>query len=118
MSKSKQIRYAIVEHSGFGYKGDVQFSGGLETRSVSTKAEIVKVDDAGGVIFNDYCTAEDFCDWAMYTASNRTGLIPDARKVGRFARSSIDQLHIFLPLAGVVDAFEADPKAPLARFAE
>ena len=108
-----ELPYAIVQHSGFGYGGDRQFYGGLETRPLTTKAQYDRAERAGGVVFDNYCIAEDFCEWAQYTASKVAGLIPLADRVGKFSLLTIDSLQIFMPRQGVVEAFNADPKLAL-----
>ena len=113
---TKTMRYAVVLHSGCGYKGDMQFAGGLESTGLSTKAQDDRVLKLGGVTFDGYSECEDFCDWAMYTASDAQGLYPQCRKVGRFSHKLVDGLQIFMPRQGVVEAFLAHPhdKLPTA----
>ena len=104
MSDRKEGR-TVVQHSGYGYAGDLQFSGGLESRSLYTKAQVDRVERIGGVVFDDYLTAERFCEYAMYEASGATGLIPKARAVGEFDKLEVDELKIFKPNAHVVQNF-------------
>lgn len=88
------MKYAIVQHSGWGYASDYQFIRGLETRAVETKAQVAKVEAAGGLVFDDYNEAEDFCDLEMYPGTYM-GLIPQAP--GSFSSKKIDGLAIYVP---------------------
>lgn len=112
-NKLDTLHHVAVRHSAFGYKGDLDFSGGLESRSLTTKAQVRRVLRIGGHVFNGYRQCEDFCDWAMYTATNVEGLIPKARAVGSFSPLTVDGLAIFLPNSGMVAAFEGAPHEPI-----
>lgn len=101
----KPLEYAIVQHSAMGYKGDVQFNGGLETRMITNKAPARKVTKAMGLLFENYSEAEDYCDWAMYEWPCVVGLIPRADKVGSFSTKQIDGLRIYLPYISTVVAW-------------
>lgn len=111
MTKREPINnYTVVQHSGYGYAGDVQFIGGLESSPIYTRRELQKVEKAGGLLLDNYCVAEDFCDWAMYTASDVIGLIPQARRVGHFSHIEVDKLRVFVPLPGIFESYKNDPK--------
>ncbi|GAC1527423.1 MAG: hypothetical protein NVS3B1_17710 [Marmoricola sp.] len=92
------MQYAIVQHSGYGYKGNRQFIGGLESRSVSA-VEARRVEKAGGLVFESYGAAEDFAEQAMYP-EGYGGLIPNAK--GSFSRVAIDGLAVYIPVREVV----------------
>lgn len=101
----RKIQYTIVQHSGFGYAGNRQFIGGLETRSVLNKAPARRVNEAMGLLFDDYGEAEDYCEWAMYTLLNITGLIPMADRCGSFTNKQIDGLRIYVPHISTLSAW-------------
>lgn len=115
--KNQETKYVAVRHSGFGYKGDLQFSYGLEPRPLHTKAEVQRAIRIGCFIFDDYNDCEEFVDYAMYTASGETGLIPQACKVGKYSGLHIDGLAAFIPNPGVIEAFMADPDKPMEGLA-
>lgn len=92
-------KHTIVQHSAYGYGGDPTFARGLETRQLDTKAEIAKVEKAGGLVFDDYCEAEDFAMDAMYPPE-ATGFTPMAK--GTFATVKIDGLAVYVPVRQVV----------------
>lgn len=84
--------HAVVQHSAAGYKGDPTFAAGLETRAV-TKAQATAVGHAGGVLFPDYMSAEDYADAEMYDLVE--GLVPMAP--GKFAAVKVDGLAVYVP---------------------
>lgn len=94
----KKTKYAIVQHSGWGYKKDPQFIRGLEVRAVSGK-EIHAVEKAGGLLFDSYMAAQDFEDTAPYPPGY-TKLIPNAQ--GTFSNLTIDGLAVYIPVRKVV----------------
>ena len=104
--KPKINPYAIVQHSAWGYAGDNQFFGGLETRPVTTKRDLVKVEDCSGLLIESYGEAEDFCDWAMYVGAKVEGLTPRADKLGAFALKEVDRLRIYIPSIATLCAWE------------
>lgn len=86
--------YAIVQHSAFGYKGDSVFQQALESRSVVSRSQIAEIRKVGGLMFDTYMEAEDFCDDAMYPET-LNDLIPQAK--GTFAAYQIDGLAVYIP---------------------
>ena len=101
-----ELKWAIVQHSGYGYKGDPTFEQGLETRQVSTRAEMKKVEKAGGLLFDDYGEAEDFCD----EACEGPGIVPVA--AGTFSEKTIDGLRIYIPVRTVTAAGQQAHPSP------
>ena len=93
-------KYVIVQHSGYGYKGDPQFRKGLEYRTVSNKAFINRITKAGGLVFDTHKEATDFESSAPYP-KGYDGLIPIAQ--GTFHPTiQVDGLAIYLPVVKVV----------------
>lgn len=92
-------KWTVVQHSGFGYNGDPTFARGLESRRVTTKAESTRVERVGGLLFDSYGKAEDFCDTAAYP-EGYVGLTPCAR--ASFADATVDGLRIYVPVREVV----------------
>jgi hypothetical protein len=93
------IKYTIVQHSAFGYKGDRQFERGVESRQVDIKVQQDRVIKAGGVLFDTYSEAEDFAMKAMYP-EGYPGLTP--RVEGTFSDKQVDGLRIYIPVRKVV----------------
>lgn len=90
---SKTMLWAVVQHSGFGYKNDPGFKKGLELRNVTAKdAERIKA--AGGVVFDTYTEADEYAFVEMYP-EGASGLYPQAR--GAFSKRVVDGLRIYLP---------------------
>lgn len=89
-----QRKFVIVQHSGYGYAGKEEFELGLESRSITTKAELTRVIRADGIVFNDYSAAERYCEEQMYP-EGYLGMTPKAQ--GTFSESVIDGLRIYQP---------------------
>ena len=89
--------YTVVQHSGFGYGGDPTFRRGLESQHVGTQAVLKRVRQAGGVLFPNYATAEDYCMEEMYRTAppGAFTLVPDAP--GEFSDKVVEGLHIYVP---------------------
>lgn len=93
--KTKVNKYTIVRHSAMEHKKDTTFSKGLEVKSVTSKAEEKRVQEAGGVLFDDWNEADDYAQNEMYQPSN-LGLIPCAP--GTFSKHAIGGLPIYVPV--------------------
>ncbi len=95
MAKTKvPTRYTIVQHSGFGYNGNLSFEKGLETRRVETQDDQIKVVRAGGLLFENYNDAEEYTETEPYKGDAKA-LMPYAH--GTFSESMIDGLRIYIP---------------------
>jgi hypothetical protein len=90
-----QNKWTVVQHSGYGYKGNPQFEQAVETRQLQTLGEQRLVERSGGVVFDSYLIAEEFAERANYPA-DYGGIIPDAR--GTFSKLMIDGLKIYKPV--------------------
>jgi hypothetical protein len=94
-------KWVVVQHSGYGYRGDETFKQMLETRMVTGKKIESKVTRAGGILFDSYGEAEDFAEAAMYPPESDNGsLIGKAQ--GTFSNEEIDGLAIYVPVRKVV----------------
>lgn len=90
-------QYTVVQHSGFGYADKPGFEHGLEPRRITAR-EARAVERAGGLVFEGYREADDFCEAAMYPEG--AGLLPAAR--GTFAELRVDELRVYIPVREVV----------------
>lgn len=91
--------YTAVQHSAYGYKEDPRFEHGLQPAMLDNAKQEVRVREVGGVVFDSYKEASDFCDTAMYPA-NVEGLIPRAQ--GKFSAFKVDGLKVYIPVRVVV----------------
>lgn len=89
--------HTVVQHSGYGYNGDGTFRKGLESRSITTAAARDRVLHAGGVLFDTYTQAEDYCMEEMYRTAppGAFTLVPEAP--GVFSTREVDGLCIYVP---------------------
>jgi len=92
--KTQESKYTLVQHSGYGYGGDSGFSLAVEPRSLSTKAELQRVEKAGGLVFDSYSAASDRGYDENYSPEVN-GIYPRAH--GRFAAAKVDGLCIYIP---------------------
>lgn len=88
-------KHTVVMHSGAGYGGKQGFTRGLESRTLDSKKQEDLVRKVGGLIFNSYNEAEDYCMKEMYPA-NYNGLHP--RAPGTFSKCTVDGLRIYVPV--------------------
>lgn len=91
------MSYAIVQHSGV-LSGHLEFEHAVEATPV-TKAEEKAVERVGGIIVQDYVSAEDLCMRINYPAECE-GLVP--RAAGTFSNKSVGGLRIYIPVREVV----------------
>ena len=93
-----KILWTIVQHSRCGYGGDKTFKNFLEERIIMNQKELDKVKKSGGLILDNHESVD-----AWITAFSR------AR--GKFSRSKIDGLKIFVPLKIMLGAesYSTDP---------
>jgi hypothetical protein len=88
------MKYTLVQHSGYGYKGNPQFQQAVEERDVTRRSEIARVEHEGGLLFDNYVEAHDAAFEVNYPPEVR-GLIPEAR--GKFSKTLIDGLKLYIP---------------------
>lgn len=89
--------HVIVQHSGWAYGDKSSMRRGVETREVTNKTKINQIVKLGGVVFDDYIEAENYCMRVQYPPGT-VGLYPAVR--GRFHRTAhIDGLRIYIPVA-------------------
>lgn len=90
----KNVKWTLVQHSGFGYAQKPAFRRAVETRMISGK-DIERVKKAGGLVL-DYNDAEDRAELENYPDSN-FGLIPTVE--GTFSKVKVDYLAVYVPKA-------------------
>ncbi|MFH9731793.1 hypothetical protein [Streptomyces sp. NPDC017260] len=76
MSRLRKTHYTLVQHSAFIARGDETFRNAVEPASISTHAELGKVVDAGGQLFDSHSKAEDAADEVSQPHMDRI-LFPD-----------------------------------------
>lgn len=86
--------YTIVQHSAWVGKRDPDFQYALETRAVTKKREEDTIRGLGGVVFDDYTEADNWCMDEQYKGVD--GLI--AKAPGSFSNVTIDGLPLYIPL--------------------
>lgn len=91
-------KYTIVQHSAMGYKKDTCFAKGLESRSVVTPASQKRVQEAGGLLFDEWEEAEAYAEKEMYQPDNKS-LIPNAP--GTFSKHQVEGLALYIPVTKV-----------------
>jgi hypothetical protein len=93
----KDFKHTLVQHSGFGYGSKVAFYKGVETRTLETGMDVLRVAVAGGLIYNSYAEAEDAAEAENYPEEH-TGIIPCVE--GTFADLEIDGLRVYIRNSG------------------
>lgn len=100
------MKYTLVQHSAAGYKRDPGFARGLESRTVSTPAQLERVERAGGMLFDDYSAAEDKAMELMYP-TDYPGITPAAP--GTFSTLQVDGLRIYVPSSNMGRPVSQEP---------
>lgn len=62
MSKPKRTWFTLVQHSAWVARQEPRFKNMTEQAGIATLAELGRVVDAGGLLFNDYMQADDASD--------------------------------------------------------
>jgi len=88
-----EIRYTLVQHTGYVVGRKPEFKRAVEMRSVSANAAD-RVRAAGGVVFDSYAAASEGEEAANYPPEV-LWLIPCCR--GTFAMSEVDGLKVYVP---------------------
>jgi hypothetical protein len=91
MGKLKELKYTLVEHSGWSTPG---FERAVEEAAITTTAELARVQKAGGVVYDSYTAAADAEDATNYPPGTE-GIYP--RAVGRFVNVLIGERRLFVP---------------------
>ena len=99
MTKLKQEKWTLVQHSGYGYGEKEGFRRGVEIRSLSTVGEVRIVQKAGGVVFDSYDDAMEAEESENYPPGT-VGMYPNAQ--GQFSDKIIDDLRIYIPKRNAV----------------
>jgi hypothetical protein len=94
--KKKTTFYTLVQHSAFTFKGDLRFEHAVECRVLSTTGQVIRVQDAGGVLESDWrrITARELSE--NYPAGRKSSLdLPNAD--GAFASVRIEGQRVYVP---------------------
>ncbi|MEU3979704.1 hypothetical protein AB0F77_06250 [Streptomyces sp. NPDC026672] len=75
MTRLKDKRWTLVQHSAYVAKQDPRFQHQVEQVSITTEAELGRVLNLGGLVFDSYMAADDAVD----DVNNPTG--PDGQPV-------------------------------------
>lgn len=93
---AKVEKWTLVQHSAFGYAEKPGWEHAVETRSLHTDAEVKRVKQAGGMIFDTYGEAEDQVMKSCYPdGPGDTLTYPHV--LGTFSDKMVDDLRIYIP---------------------
>lgn len=62
MGKLRQQRWTLVQHSAYVAKQDVTFQHQVEQAGITTEADLGRVLNLGGLVFDSYMAAEEAVD--------------------------------------------------------
>lgn len=85
--------YTVCRHSGYVFSGSPEFAFALESKAIP-KSEAGRVSAAGGIVFQTYAQAEDYCDRET-AAADGSPFVYRAR--GRFSHETVGGLPIYVP---------------------
>ena len=89
--------FTVVQHSGCGYGGDYTFRRGLEVRNVDNAKDRNAVQKAGGLLFDTWGKADNYCDEEMYRDVPEGAFVLVPRAPGTFAAAEVDGLRVYVP---------------------
>ncbi len=92
------VKWTIVQHSGYAYGEKQGFKAGLEEAAVSRKDVMTRIEREGGLLFDDYKTARDYATAEMFP-DDHEGIYPKAP--GTFSKFSLDGQRLYLPAKGI-----------------
>ena len=92
MAKLKGTKYTLVEHSGLPLA--------VELKSVRTEAQVKRIEEAGGVLFDSYEDA-DSAEYNYNYTGVEDGLNPNCLNTGDFSRKLFGGSKIFVPTRGI-----------------
>jgi hypothetical protein len=62
MARLKSTRYTLVQHSAWVARQDPRFERQVEEAGITTEAELGRVQNLGGLVFDSYMEADDAVD--------------------------------------------------------
>jgi hypothetical protein len=96
MTKLKVDKWTLVQHSAFGYQEKPGWDKAVETRQISTEAELGMAVNEGGMIFDSYNDADEAEYKENYpNGAGETLTYPEVK--GTFSNREIDGLKIYIP---------------------
>jgi hypothetical protein len=101
MAKLQGEWYTLVQHSAYGYQEKPGWDKAVETRRITTEAELDRVKKVGGFVFPSYNEADDQEYKSNYPegAGDRI-TYPEVK--GTFSDKELDGLKIYIPTRQVI----------------
>jgi hypothetical protein len=101
MAKLQGDWWTLVQHSAYGYQEKPGWDKAVETRKLTTEAELDRVRKVGGLLFSTY----DAADQQEYQSNYPDGagerlMYPQVK--GTFSDKEVDGLKIYIPVRQVV----------------
>lgn len=101
MAKLKDEKWTLVQHSAYGYQEKPGWEKAVETRRITTEAELKRVQEAGGMVFDSYNEADDQEYKSNYPqGAGDTLTYPEVK--GTFSDKELDGLRIYVPIRQVI----------------
>jgi hypothetical protein len=93
-------RWTLVQHSAFGYQEKPGWDKAVETRRITTTAELERVKSVGGYIFTSYGEA-DTQEYKSNYPKGAGDTLTYPEVLGTFSHKEIDGLKIYMPATKV-----------------
>jgi hypothetical protein len=101
MAKLTDEKWTLVQHSAYGYGEKPGWEKAVETRQITTPAELKRVQDAGGMIFDSYGEADDQEMKSNYPEGTGDKIMYPS-VLGTFSDKQLDGLKIYVPARQVI----------------
>ena len=105
MAKLTEEKWTLVQHSAYGYMEKPGWESAVETRRITTDAELKRVESVGGFVLNSYDEADKQEYASNYPEDHPTHtanelLYPGVN--GTFSDKELDGLKIYIPVRQVI----------------
>jgi hypothetical protein len=106
MTKLKEEKWTLVQHSAFGYQEKPGWDKAVETRLITTDVELKRVESVEGFVFDNYNEASsqeyksNYPDGVEIEGREFTLTYPEVK--GTFSDKELDGLKIYIPLRQII----------------
>ena len=106
MTKLKEQKWTLVQHSAYGYQEKPGWDKAVETRMITTDAELKRVESVGGMVFDSYSEADNqeyksnYPDGVEIPGQPFQLTYPEVK--GTFSDKELDGLRIYIPARMVI----------------
>lgn len=108
MAKLAESKWTLVQHSAFGYQEKPGWDLAVETHSITTEAELKRVQSVGGFVFDSYSEADDqemasnYPEGVAQAGTGKDFVLTYPEVQGTFSDKDLDGLKIYIPARQII----------------